>query len=62
MYLRQGYPFEIPGIPSPFVTIIFALIVFAILLIILNPKESIAYIKGKFNLLFSKQKKHVKGE
>lgn len=56
MYLRQNYPFEIPGIPSPFVTSIFALIVFAILLIALSPKESIGIIKNKWNELISKFK------
>ena len=49
MYLRQGYPFEIPGIPSPFVTITFALIIFAILLFALGPKESISEVKKWVN-------------
>ena len=58
MYLRQGYPFEIPGIPSPFVTITFALIIFAILLFALGPKESISEVKkwaNNIKLSFTKK-------
>ena len=45
MYLRQGYPFTIPGIPGPFVTCGCGLVVFALLLFILNPKQSINDLK-----------------
>ena len=58
MYLRQGYPFEIPGIPSPFVTITFALIIFAILLFVLGPRESINEVKkwaNNIKLSFTKK-------
>lgn len=59
MYLRQGYPFTIPGIPSPFVTCAFGLLIFAIFLFVLNPKKSINDLKewwAKLKNRFSKEK------